>query len=150
MLTRTWTGYSQQAAVNLIIRHNNIDLNVATASSSISNYGGINNHIDDNRLNGGSYIIYFEGPATGNTVTNNFFGQYAFGYYAGAAANAQTYSGNIFDGTAAAGTTGTTGTSTTSAPSAALAVTIDTHGAGGADHCLVLDRQRHGGRPHHQ
>ena len=23
-------------------------------------------------------------------------------------------------------------------------------GAGGADHCLVLDRQRHGGRPHHQ
>ena len=94
--------------------------------------------------------IYFEGPATGNDVTNNFFGQYAFGYYAGAAANAQTYSGNIFDGTAAAGTTGTTGTSTTSAPSAALAVTIDTAGAGGADHHLVHDRQRHGGRPHHQ
>ena len=32
----------------------------------------------------------------------------------------------------------------TSAASAALSVTVDTDGAGCAEHCLVLDRQRHG------
>ena len=81
---------------NLIIKHNNCDLNVATASSCISILDGVNNHIDNNRLSGGSYIIYFEGASTGCTVTNNLFLAHAFGYYNGKAANKQTYSGNIF------------------------------------------------------
>ena len=38
----------------------------------------------------------------------------------------------------------------TSASSTALGVTIDTAAPGCPDHCLVLDRQRCGGRRHHQ
>ena len=38
----------------------------------------------------------------------------------------------------------------TSAASSALSVTIDTSGPGHPGDCLVLDRQRHGRRRHHQ
>ena len=38
----------------------------------------------------------------------------------------------------------------TSAASSALSVTIDTSGSGRPGDCRVLDRQRHGGRRHHQ
>ena len=44
-----------------LTRHNNIDLDVATASSSISIKDGVNNVIEPNRLNGDSYIIYLGG-----------------------------------------------------------------------------------------
>ena len=46
--------------------------------------------------------------------------------------------------------TATDAAGNTGAASAALSVTVDTHGAGCADHRLVLDRQRGGRRPHHQ
>ena len=50
-----------------IIRHNNFDLNVPTTTSCIMMSDAINITIENNRLHGGSYIIYFEGNTTGCT-----------------------------------------------------------------------------------
>jgi Ca2+-binding RTX toxin-like protein len=80
---------------NIIIQHNNIDLDVATASSSITMADGVNVDIIDNHLSGGSYVIYFEGATTGSDVDNNTFGQFAFGYVAGASVDSQSFVGNI-------------------------------------------------------
>jgi len=79
-----------------IIRHNNFAL-AREVSSCITMKDATNISIDRNRLNGGSYIIYFEGNTTGCTVTNNVLGQYVFGVFNGAAGRAQTYTGNTFE-----------------------------------------------------
>ena len=79
-----------------IIRHNNFDLNVTTTTSCIMMSDAINITIENNRLHGGSYIIYFEGNTTGCQVTGNLFLAPTFGYIAGRATNQQTYRGNIF------------------------------------------------------
>jgi len=81
---------------NIIIRHNNFDLNITNTSSCITMTDATNIHIDNNRLNGGAYTIYFEGSTSGCTVTNNLFLEHAFGYLAGNAARAQTYKDNVF------------------------------------------------------
>ena len=81
---------------NNIIRHNNFDLPSNTTSSCITMKDATNISIDNNRLNGGTYCIYFEGNTTGCHVTNNLFLVHAFGSIDGVAAKQQTYSGNIF------------------------------------------------------
>jgi parallel beta-helix repeat protein len=83
---------------NNIIRHNNFDLNITNTSSCITMADATNIHIENNRLNGGAYSVYFEGSTTGCTVTNNLFIEHAFGYVAGKAVRAQTYRDNIFAG----------------------------------------------------
>ena len=83
---------------NIIIRHNNFDLNITNTSSCITMTDATNIQIDNNRLNGGAYSIYFEGSTSGCTVTNNLFLEHAFGYLAGNAARAQTYKDNTFTG----------------------------------------------------
>ena len=107
-----------------IIRHNNIDLDTTTTTSCIIMPSTTANlTIDSNRFNGGAFEVYVNG--TGINLTNNVFGAYTFGFIGGNSAPA-TNTGNIFDGTAAAGTTTTTTSSTTSAASAPLSITIDT------------------------
>jgi hypothetical protein len=83
---------------DVIIRHNNLDLD-REVSASITMRDATNVDIINNRLNGGTYIIYFEGTTTGSDVTGNRFGEYVFGYVNGTAAGAQTYSGNVDDKT---------------------------------------------------
>ena len=56
----------------------------------------------------------------------------------------------LADGAHSLTATATDAAGNTSAASAALSVTIDTGGAGCPGHRLVLDRQRHGRRRHHQ
>jgi len=51
--------------------------------------------IDNNRLNGGTYCIYFEGGTSGCHVTNNLFALWQFGPIDGANNTAQIYSGNV-------------------------------------------------------
>ncbi|MCU1340553.1 MAG: hypothetical protein JWO19_6134, partial [Bryobacterales bacterium] len=130
---------------NNIIQHNNIDLPQAGVNSCITMAGATNITIDNNRLNGGGYTVYFEGKnfapidTTGCAVTNNVFGAHDYGYVTGASETLQTYSGNVTatgvplaeslswqdllpgTGTASAGTAGST-----TATSAPLSVTIDT------------------------
>lgn len=84
---------------NCVIRHNNLDLTPAGqpsyVSSSITMAGAKNISIDNNRLNGGTYCIYFEGGTSGCHVTNNLFVLWQFGAIDGANNAAQTYSGNV-------------------------------------------------------
>ena len=80
---------------NAIIRHNNIDLDVRTANACITMMDGINVDIINNRLNGGSAVIYFEGASKDCDVVNNVFDEYAFVYLSGASWQDQTYSGNV-------------------------------------------------------
>src|SRR5262249_16219800 len=61
-------GVQIPSSSNVIIRHNNLDLR-ATDSSPITMKDATNIIIDDNRLNGGTYTIYFEGNTTGAQVT---------------------------------------------------------------------------------
>jgi hypothetical protein len=84
------------SSANNVIRHNNFAL-AREVSSCITMKDATNISIDRNRLNGGSYIIYFEGKTTDCTVTNNVLGQYVFGVFNGTAGRAQTYSGNTFE-----------------------------------------------------
>jgi hypothetical protein len=81
---------------NNMIRHNNFDLNTTNTNSCITMKDATNIDIDSNRLNGGTYSIYFEGNTTGCDVTNNLFAAHQFGFYGGTAAKQQTYRGNIF------------------------------------------------------
>jgi nitrous oxidase accessory protein NosD len=87
-----------EAEANTLIRNNNLALD-RNVSSCITMKSATNVDIINNRLNGGTYIIYFEGNSSGCDVTGNRFGQYVFGRIAGASANAQTYSGNVDDAT---------------------------------------------------
>ncbi|MGL3107824.1 Ig-like domain-containing protein [Bradyrhizobium sp. BR 1432] len=125
---------------NAIIRGNNIDLDNSTANACITTMDAVNFDISNNRFNGGSYVLYFEGTATGSQVVNNVFAQYTYGYSSGQSETSQTYSGNVTDkgvplvqsnsvqdlvptpGAASATTTSSV-TTDTSAP---LSVTIDT------------------------
>jgi hypothetical protein len=84
---------------NVIIRHNNIDLDVRTASASITMKDGINIDIIDNRLSGGSAVIYFEGDSRDCDVINNVFDEYAYFHIAGASWQEQAYSGNTDEAT---------------------------------------------------
>ncbi|MDW6021561.1 Ig-like domain-containing protein [Mesorhizobium sp. BAC0120] len=121
------------------IVHNNFDLaphdnpnGDSGANSCITMSGATNIDISDNRLNGGGYSVYFEGATTGSDVTNNVFGGHVFGYVAGTAEAAQTYSGNvtatgasILGGSAPSANAGTS-TSATTETSAPLLVKVDT------------------------
>lgn len=78
---------------NVIIRHNNIDCDPAI-SSAITMRDAQNVDILNNRLIGGTYIIYFEQTTAGCDVIDNYFGAYTFGYVNGTAAAAQTYTDN--------------------------------------------------------
>jgi parallel beta-helix repeat protein len=82
------------------IRFNNIDR--PGSSSSITcggqNGGMHNSEIRGNRLNGGTYCIYFEGNCAGNLVIENEFVSHTFGWINGTQASAQTYTQNTFSG----------------------------------------------------
>ncbi|MGV7217091.1 Ig-like domain-containing protein [Bradyrhizobium sp. UFLA05-112] len=126
------------------ITGNNIDLDNSTANSCLALRDVADFNISNNRFSGGSYVVYFDatqsGSSTGNHLVNNVFAQYTYGYVAGQAETAQTYSGNVTDkgvplvqsnsvqdlvpssGAASA----TTASSATTDTSAALSVTIDT------------------------
>ena len=82
------------ATENAIISHNNIDLDNSTANACITMMDGINVDIINNRLNGGSFVIYFEGASKGSDVVNNVFDEYTFGYVSGASWQSQIYNGN--------------------------------------------------------
>lgn len=128
------------ASENAIIRGNNIDLDNSTANACFTSMDAVNFDISNNRFNGGSYVLYFEGNGSGSQVVNNVFAQYTYGYSSGHAETLQTYSGNVTDkgvllvqsaskqdlvptvGTNSATTTSSI-TTDTSAP---LSVTIDT------------------------
>lgn len=76
------------------IDHNNFAL-AQDVSSTLKLKAATNFTVNNNRLNGGTYIVYFEVGASGNVVTNNLFGQHLFGYVSGDGAEQnQTYSGN--------------------------------------------------------
>lgn len=79
---------------NVTIRHNNFDLPEVTTSSCVTMSSATNIDLDNNRLDGGSYSVYFEAATTLCDVTNNWFGSHAFGYVNGTAYLTQTYSGN--------------------------------------------------------
>jgi hypothetical protein len=79
-----------------IIRHNNFAL-ARDVSSCITMKDAINITIDRNRLNGGTYIIYFEGNTRDCSVTNNVLGQHVYGVFDGRAGRAQRYEGNSFE-----------------------------------------------------
>ena len=72
---------------NNLITHNNFDLGPGT-SSSITMADATNIDITNNRLNGGTFNIYFEGgnnpfgggDTTGCDVTNNVFAGHVYGY----------------------------------------------------------------------
>lgn len=80
---------------NNVIRHNNFDLQSRTTSSCITMKDASNINIDSNRLNGGTYCIYFEGNTKGCNVTNNYFVGWTFGRVDGKARGLQTYAGNF-------------------------------------------------------
>jgi Ca2+-binding RTX toxin-like protein len=81
---------------NNLINHNNFDLDNRIANACITMADGTNIDITNNRLNGGSYVIYFEGNSTACDVINNVFTAHTFGYWSGRSANLQNYSGNVF------------------------------------------------------
>lgn len=110
---------------NLIIRHNNFDL-ATGVSSSITMRDATNVDIIDNRLDGGTYTIYFEGGTTGSDVTNNVFGDHMFGYVNGTADDAQTYNGNIDEATGASILGGTAPPPDTTPPDAPVIVGFST------------------------
>jgi hypothetical protein len=89
------TNIGAATTENCIIRHNNIDLDVQTASSCITMADAFNIDIIDNHLSGGSYVLYFGGTTVECNVDNNVFGAYAFGYIGDPAAPNQEYSGNV-------------------------------------------------------
>jgi len=97
------TGSPTPYISNCIMRHNNVDLtpsgqpSYVSASITMKDAGSIT--IDNNRLNGGSYVVYFNGTTSGCTVTNNRFGAFQFGYVDGDSPNVQSYSGNVVDST---------------------------------------------------
>jgi hypothetical protein len=78
---------------DVMIRHNNLDL-ATNVNSCIAMKDATNVDIVNNRLTGGTYIIYFEGNTTGCHVTGNVFGSFVFGRVNGTAARAQIYAGN--------------------------------------------------------
>lgn len=80
---------------DVVISHNNFDLGVPNTSSCITMKDATNVDITLNRLNGGSFVIYFEGNTTACDVTQNTFVANAFGWVAGQSVNQQTYSGNM-------------------------------------------------------
>jgi hypothetical protein len=86
---------SASSVSNNLIRHNNFDLPSRSTNSCITMKDATNIDIDNNRLNGGTYSIYFEGNTKGCHVTNNLFLERVYGYIGGTAANRQTYGGNI-------------------------------------------------------
>jgi parallel beta helix pectate lyase-like protein len=132
-----------EGITNVLIQHNNFDLGHDVNSCIQIGYGGSsttgpltasNVDIADNILRGGTYTIYFEGNTTGCHVTNNRFGPHLYGYVAGRAANAQTYSGNVDDATGASVLGGTVAPATPKR----------------ADDRRVLGRQQRGRRRDHQ
>jgi hypothetical protein len=92
-------GIQVAGATNLTIRHNNIALGTGV-NSCIFCKDGINDKIDiiNNRIDGGSYTIYFETDTSNCTVDGNTFVSFTFGWIAGATMKQQTYTNNTFDG----------------------------------------------------
>jgi Right handed beta helix region len=129
-------GIQIPGARDVIIRNNNLDL-ARNVSASITMKDATNVDIYDNHLSGGTYVIYFEGNTTGSNVTNNVFGEYYYGYIAGAAHASQTYSGNVYGDTAVSTSPPPAVTTDTSAPSvdpvapAAPAIATQTTNANG-------------------
>jgi hypothetical protein len=83
---------------NDLIQHNNIDLDVSTANSTITMAHASNIDIIDNRLSGGTYTIYLEETGGGN-IDNNVFGAHLFGYIEDTSPVSQEISGNIDEAT---------------------------------------------------
>jgi Big-like domain-containing protein len=129
---------------NAVISGNNIDLDVSTANSCLALDDVNNFNINNNRFNGGSYVVYFGSDepngSTGNQLVNNVFAQYTYGYVAGQAETAQTYSGNVTSAGVALTQSSSiqdlvpggsaklaqTASSTTTETSSALVITVDT------------------------
>ena len=85
-----------------------------------------------------STVRVYDGATLLGTVTANGSGAWSFTTAA------------LADGAHSFTATATDAAGNTSAASTALSVTIDTAAPGGARHRLVLDRQRHRRRRHHQ
>ena len=85
-----------------------------------------------------STVKVYDGATLLGTATANGSGAWSFTTAA------------LTDGAHSLTATATDAAGNTGAASSALNVTIDTTRAGCPEHRLVLDRQRHGGRRHHQ
>ena len=119
---------------NAVIRHNNIDLDNNTANACITMMDGINVDIINNRFNGGSYVIYFEGASQNCDVLNNTFNQYTYGYVSGASWQNQTYSGNINEVTGGGILGGSTPPDTTAPDAPVFTLFADDTGVQGDGH----------------
>jgi hypothetical protein len=93
-------GMQVAGATNLTIRHNNIALGGTSTNACIFCKDGINDNIDiiNNRIDGGSYTIYFETGTSNCTVDGNTFVSFTYGWIAGATMEQQTYTNNTFKG----------------------------------------------------
>jgi hypothetical protein len=83
-----------------VVRHNNIDLDVRTATSCLISLDPENLTIDNNRLSGGAYCIYYGGNASG-ALTNNVFNKFAYGRVDLSAQAKVTVNGNTDERTGA-------------------------------------------------
>jgi hypothetical protein len=88
------------ATANVLIQHNNFDVNVPGINSCVMMQDVKNIDFDNNRLDGGGYCIYFERTFVPGDVTNNVFtGNFVYGYAAGDV-SAQNWRNNTFKGVA--------------------------------------------------
>ena len=95
--------------------------------------------------------LTLSGTAEANATVKVFDGATLLGSVAANGSGAWTYTtAALANGSHSLTATATDAAGNTGAASAALSVTIDTVAPSAPTHCLVLDRQRHGGRWHHQ
>lgn len=88
---------------DILLEHNTIEGDGPTVNSSCTTWANSTDvTINNNRLHGGTAIIYIEGGCSGFVVSNNRMTQsQGWGLVAGVTASAQTYFGNVDDDTGA-------------------------------------------------